>query len=273
MRLPNVKGKYSYLFFIPVCVVVILLGYTSFANVLNKGFSYIFSPIYRIALESGERVLDWGEALAGVSSYIEEYKSMQEEIARLKIENSEKIIDYEEYEALKEQEQFLVKDSEYLEAKVLQFNSQGDIIINVGRESDVEEGDVVILGKAFIGRVFDVGEDSSLVKLPLSKASNFEVIILDSEVDLNEKNKLDSLVKSKGVVSGTVDSIVIENLSINAELEEGDLVLIRDVRVKDIFLLGTLVNISKNPASTYREGVVLPIFEYSNLLTVFVKVE
>ena len=267
------KGTYSYLFYIPVCIVFVLLGYTSFRDILDKGFSYVFSSIYEVATESGQRVLNWGEALSSASSYIEEYKLMQEEIARLKIEGAERLIDYEEYSALREQEEFLSKDSKYLESKIMKFDNQGDIIINVGRENGVQEGDIVSLGRAFVGRVFDVGENSSLVKLPLSKSSNFEVIVIDSEINLNEENRIDSLVKSKGVVSGAVDNILIENLSINADIKDGDLVLIRDVKVGDILLLGTLVNISKNPASTYREGLVLPIFDYSNLLTVFVKLQ
>ena len=60
-------------------------------------------------------------------------------------------------------------------------------------------------------------------------------------------------------------------MGINSNVEEGDLVLIRDDRVEDVLVLGTLVNVSSNPASTYKSGEVIGIFDYYNILTVFIR--
>lgn len=273
MKGKTVTRKYSHLIYIPICIVVILLGKTSFRDALDTTFSYIFNPIYIFANSTGDSILMWSKALTGASSYIQEYEDMKQEIARLRVENSEKILDYEEYKALKEQNFFIYVDSKYLESKVLRFDTQGDIVINVGRDEGVKEGDVVVLGKAFVGRVFEVSKNSSLVKLPTNKATSLEVIVVDSSIDLNAKNRVDSFVKARGVVKGEVDNIVIENLGINADIKDGDLILIQDERIGEILILGTLIGISKNPASTSKEGFVSPIFDYSNLLIVFVNIE
>ncbi len=273
MKGKTVTRKYSHFIYIPICIVVILLGKTSFRKGLDTAFSYVFNPIYVFANSSGDSILMWSKAVMGASSYIQEYEDMKQEIARLKVENSEKILDYEEYKALKEQESFIYKGSKYLESKVLRFDKQGGIIINIGRDEGVKKGDVVVLGKAFVGRVFEVSKNNSLVKLPTNKATSLEVIVVDSSIDLNAENRIDSFVKTKGVVKGEVDNIVIENLGINADINDGDLILIQDERIGDILILGTLIGISKNPASTFKEGFVSPIFDYSNLLTVFVNIE
>jgi len=60
-------------------------------------------------------------------------------------------------------------------------------------------------------------------------------------------------------------------MGINSNVEEGDLVLIRDDRVGDVLVLGILVNVSDNPASTYKSGEVIGIFDYYSILTVFVR--
>jgi cell shape-determining protein MreC len=273
MKTPVVKRNYSYILYIPFCIVFVLLGRTSFKEVLDSGYSYIFNTLNIFTSSVANDISSWGEALAGAGSYIKEYETMQAEIARLKIESAERLLDYEEYKSLKEQSQYIQKDSKYLESKVLNFDIAGDILINVGRKEGVSEGDVVVLGKAFLGRVFTVGESTSLVKLPLSKASSYEIVVVAPSIDLNQEGSIDSFIKSSGVVKGEVDNILIENLSINADLQDGDLVLVRDERVGDILILGTLIGISKNPASTYKEGFVSPIVDYSNILTVFVKVK
>jgi hypothetical protein len=94
---------------------------------------------------------------------------------------------------------------------------------------------------------------------------------MPSTVDWSKEEKVDALIKSTGVVTGDLDKIIIENMGINSNVEEGDLVLIRDDRVGDVLVLGILVNVSDNPASTYKSGEVIGIFDYYSILTVFVR--
>lgn len=265
--------KYSYLFYLVLSIAVILLGRTSFNETIKYPFSYAFNPIYVFASESGQSVVNWTQALVDASSYIKEYNQMKEEIVNLRIENSEKLLDYEEYKTLKEHISLIGTQSKYVQSKVLNLNDGNEIIINKGSESGISKGDIVVLGRVFVGIVTDVNPKTSLVRLPLNDSSTFEVVIIPSTINLNDQPSIDSFVKSKGVVLGRGDDIRVENLGINSNVSDGDTILIKDERVEEILILGNLVGVSTNPASTQKNGFVAPIFDYSNILTVYVKVE
>lgn len=271
MRKKRALKNFNRFFFLLFAILLLLVGQTSIGDSIKYPFSYFFTPIYVVGNTLGKNVLDWKNALINASSYIEEYNQMKEEIARLKIENSERLIDYEQYLSLKEHHSVINLEGEYIEAKILSFTQEGDVVINGGANKGIEKGDLVVLGKVYIGTVSDVGLYSSLVRLPTNKASSFEVVVLSSKIDLNKVNRVDSLIKSDGVIIGGQDTISIENMGINSSVEDGDIVLIRDERVNDILIVGTLIGVSKNPASTHKNGFVQPIFDYSNILTVFVK--
>jgi len=263
-------NRFIYLLF---CIVLLLIGQSFIGESIKYPFSYIFNPIYVLGNKMGGSVSSWRDALVDASSYIEEYNQMKEEIARLKIENSEKLIDYEEYIAFKEHTSMLTSQNIYVESKILDYKEGGELIINKGKNSDIKKGDVVLLGRVYIGTVSNVGLNSSLVTLPFSKASSFEVVVVPSSIDLNKGSRVDGLIKSTGVVVGNADSILIENMGINSNVSDGDYVLLRDERIGEILLLGTLVGVSKNPASTHKNGYVSTVFDASNIITVFVRIE
>lgn len=262
--------SYSKLLFLIFSIVLVMLGQTILGDRIKYPFSYVFSPIHVSGSSAGKRVNNWKEALIDASSYIKEFNNMKEEIAKLKVENSEKLLDYDEYLSLKEQSTFITNEAKYIQAKIISNTSDGSILINVGKEKGIEVGDNVVLGRVYIGMVSDVTLYSSRVKLPLNPSSSFEVVVLPGSINLNKENRIDSMVKSIGVVIGKSDSILIENLGINSDVKDGDFVLIRDNRVGDLFVLGTLIGVSNNPASTNKSGFVSPIFDYGNILNVYV---
>jgi rod shape-determining protein MreC len=269
----NVIKKYSSFFFFFFAILITGLGMTSFSGVVKSPFSYVFSPIYVFASQKGQIVLNWTNALMNASSYIQEYNDMKEEIVSLKVENSEKLIDYEDYKTLKEHISLLEVGCRYVQTNILDLTDNKEIIINKGSDSGIQKGDIVVLGKVFVGIVTDVNPKSSLVRLPLNNASTYEVVVIPSTIDLNQQPTLDTFVKSNGVVLGNVNDIKIENLGINSNVVDGDLVFLKDERVGDLLVLGSLIGVSTNPASTQKSGIVVPIFDYSNILTVYVKVE
>lgn len=268
----SIKNYIRFIFFL-FCVVVILIGQSFLGESIKYPFSYVFNPIYVFSTNIGTKASNWKNALINAASYIEEYAQIKEENTNLKAENTQRLIDYEEYISLKENSSIVTLEKKYLESKVLTCSKNGELLINSGKKDGVQNGDVVLIGKIFIGTVIDVGTNSSLVKLPLNNSSSFEVVVIPSNIDLNEQNRVDSLIKSTGVVIGNVDNIQIENMGINSLVSDGDTILIRDERVGDILVLGTLVGVSKNPASTYKSGYVSPILDYCNILTVFVNIK
>ncbi len=273
MKKGNQIKKYTHFIYLLFCIVIVLIGKSFLGESIKYPFSYIFSPVYALGSKTGQSVSNWRNALVDASSYIEEYNEMKEEIARLKVENSEKLIDYAEYISLKEHSAILKSGGSYVESEILSYKDTGEVIINKGSEDGVKKGDIVVIGRVFIGVVSNVELKSALVRLPINSSSSFEVVIVPSTVDLNKESRVDSLVKSKGVVIGDVESIVIENMGINSSVLDGDYVLLRDERVGQILILGTLIGVSKDPASTHKTGFVSPIFDYNSILNVFVKVE
>ncbi|OGC44717.1 hypothetical protein A3J98_02920 [candidate division WS6 bacterium RIFOXYC1_FULL_33_10] len=271
MKRGGEKKNYNQFIFVLVSVLILLLGLTSFGNIIKYPFSYIFEPIHIFASDKGKSVSNWGEALLDASSYIEEYNSMKEEIARLKGDSTERILDYEEYQSLKQHISLIPSENTYIESRIIDFTDTAEILINKGSDDGLKKGDVVTFGKIFIGTLSQVDRNSSLVRLPTNKSSTYEVVVVPSTMDLNKEFRIDSFVKSSGVVLGNLESMEIENMGINSNVSDGDTVLIRDERIGDILILGTLVGVSKNPASTHKNGFVSPIFDYSNILTVFVK--
>jgi len=265
------KKKYIHLIFLFLSVLLLLLGFTSFSSIVKYPFSYVFEPIYIFANETGTSVSRWGEALVDASSYINEYNSMKEEIARLKGDSTERILDYEEYQALKQHISIVSVEERYVESKIINLTDTGEILINKGSQDGLKDGDIVTFGKVFVGVLSQVNSNSSLIRLPTSSSSTYEVAIVSSKVDLNKEFRIDSFIKSTGVALGDLEGIRVENMGINSNVSDGDTVLIRDEKVGDILILGTLIGVSKNPASTHKNGFVSPVFDYSNILTVFVK--
>jgi cell shape-determining protein MreC len=271
MKKDRSEKNYTHFVLLLTGIFLILLGNTKLDSVIKYPFSYIFDPITFVGNSMGSSVSNWGKALIDASSYIQEYNRMKEEIATLKADRSKEVLEYLEYESLKQHTQVISPEYTYVESNIVNFTDTGEVLINRGRESGLEKGDIVTFGKIFLGILSDVGSNSALVRLPTNTLSTFEVVIVPSTVEITNDFRIDSVIKSSAVVIGDMDKIKIENMGINSNVIDGDLVLIRDEKVGDILILGNLISVSNNPASTFKNGLVSPIFDYTNILTVFVK--
>jgi len=80
-------------------------------------------------------------------------------------------------------------------------------------------------------------------------------------------------ILSRAVVNGSSDGIKIENIGMNSGVEDGDVVIVNDSKVKDNLVLGHIVGLSKDPATTTRTGYVSPTIDFYDLLNVFVRLK
>ena len=156
-------------------------------------------------------------------------------------------------------------------AKVLNGEEYDFLRINKGESSGVVVGDVVTLGNMFVGIVTGVDRESSLVRLATNRSSNLEVIVVKKGVE-EGKVREDISVLARGVVNGSADGIRIENIAMDADISNGDVVVVNDSKVGEYLILGYLVGLSENPAATSRTGYVSSIVDYNRLVTVFVRV-
>ena len=253
-------------------ILLILISKVGFGSSLRVPFSYLFEPVSFTAQNFSSSVSYWSSALFDASAYIQENEKLREELLDIKSKEIS-IVDHEEYVSLKTNEALMVAGGEYVLSKVLSFSQKGDIYINTGIKEGVKVGDSVLLGSVFVGIVSSVDSNGALVRLPTNRSSSYEVVILPSTVNEQEGIKLDGYIKSTAVVTGVLEGIKIENIGINSEVLDGDTVVLRDERIGQLLIIGRVVGISNNPASTSKSGFVSPIFDYSNLLTVFVKIK
>lgn len=253
-------------------ILLLLLSRVEMSNTLRVPFSYLFQPVSLTADNLSTSVTNWSSALFDASAYIQENEKLREEILEIKSKELS-ILDHEEYLSLKTNEALMVAGGEYVLSKVLNFSQKGDIYLNMGIKEGIKVGDTALLGNVFVGVVSSVDSNGALVRLPTNRASSYEVVILPSTVNEQESIKIDGYIKSSAVVTGVLEGIKIENIGINSEVLDGDTVVLRDERIGQLLIIGRVVGLSNNPASTSKSGFVSPIFDYSNLLTVFVKIK
>jgi cell shape-determining protein MreC len=252
-------------------IVLVFIGRFEVSDIIRRPLSYVFEPVSFTAHSTGSSLNNWGIALFDASSYIDDYERIRKELLELKSKELT-TLDYQEYRALKLHSSLLNKEAEYISSQVINYTEKGEIFINKGLSDGIKEGNVVVLGNIFVGVVTKADLNGSIVRLPTNRSSSYEVVLLPSSFEVEQELALDGFVLSTGVVSGSSNSINIDNIGINSKVSEGDLVVLRDERIGELLILGRLVGLSRNPASTSQSGYVSPVFDYNNLLNVFIRV-
>lgn len=260
-------------FILPLFILVmsfffILLDNLNVLNFLRSGISVVFEPISYFSKDIGSSTSQYINSFVRLSEFNREYNEMKVAFLEQQVENASYAILYEENQSLKQQLGLKNLEDKYVLAKSVSNEDLNFLSINKGREDGVYEGSVVSLGDLFVGIVVRVDEKGSLVRLPTSDTSFLEVVIMKSgDWDSGGRNVL-----SKAVVSGAPEGIKIENIPMDADVRDGDVIIVNDKRVGKYLVLGSLVSLSQNPAATSRFGYVSPLADYDGVVTVFVTV-
>jgi rod shape-determining protein MreC len=232
---------------------------------VKQGVTYVLDPIYSTSSQIAQNIERFFSTLLNISTFREEYNQMKVEIAQYEIENLEYQTLLNENKALKKQLDLKNSEYKYVQAEVLNYIETDYMLINTGQRDGVNRGDIVMLGEAYIGIVIEVGQYVAKVRLPIAKSSFLESYILSSDTKSSQK------ILSRAVVSGSSDGIRIENIGMNSGVENGDTVVVNDSKVGANLILGTVVGLSEDPATTTRTGYVSPAVDYYDLINVFVK--
>jgi cell shape-determining protein MreC len=253
-------------------VLFLLLDMLGSLTFLRRGISYVMDPIDYNANFLGSGAREYLETFAYLKEFRDEYNQMSIDIYEQEVKTAFYAILQEENEALRKQISLREHEEKYVMAKVLS-NADIDVLrINKGEKEGVAVGDVVHLGNMFVGIVVNVDSKGASVRTPLSRGSSLEVIVVSGDIEEIRSNESTNIL-SKGVVKGSSEGVLIENMSMSAKLENGNVVVVNDSRVGEYLVLGYLQDISENPAATSRSGFVLPVVDYEELITVFVKIE
>ena len=250
-----------------VSVLLLVISSVGWLNGLKSFFSYILDPIYATSANVAGNIQEYFSTLTNISEFRNEYNQMKIEIAQYEVD----IADYQnlknENDDLRSQLQLQNKEYKYVQSKVLDRIDSDFLIINTGQSDGVQKGDVVVFGNTLIGILIEVNQYTSKVRLPISKSSFFETYIVASD-DITQRKVL-----SRAVSNGSSDGIRIENIGMNSGVKNGDIVIVNDSKVGDHLILGNIVGLSEDPATTTRTGYVSAILDYYDLINVFVRIE
>ena len=245
------------------------LGILSFAR---SGISFIMDPVAFQANSIGSAGRDYLQTFVRLNDFRKEFNDLSTYVYEKDVENSFYLLLKEENESLRKQISLGSENKKYVMSKVLSGTDYNFLNINKGESSDIVVGDVVVFGNMLVGIVVRVDREGSLVRLATNKNNSLEAVVVRGGV---EEARLSEGVDilTKAIVKGSSDGIKVENMSMNVDLQEGDIVVVNDSKVGEYLVLGRLVALSDNPAATSRSGYVSPIIEYDRLITVFVRVE
>ncbi len=249
-----------------------LLDSLGAVNFVRTGISFAMDPVAYQGNVAGGVVKEYLETFVRLNEFRDEYNELSIKVYEQEVESSFYAVLKEENESLRKQVALAELEQNYVMAKVLGGLENDFLRINKGEREGVVVGDVVLLGNLYIGIIIRVDSQGSLVRLPTNRASNLEVVIVRGKIE-NLRMDEDIGILTKGVVKGSADGIRVENMSMSASLQNGDIVVVNDSRVGQYLVLGYLVGLSENPAATSRSSYVSPIFDYDKLITVFVRTD
>ncbi len=253
-------------FMLGLGLVLFLLEIFNTGDSLKNGIHWISDPVTVGSENAGRSVFNYFNILANISGTQDEINDLRLKILKYESGAAYVSILEEENEALREQLNLGNKKHEYVEAMMLGKVMDNTIRINVGDSDKVKVGDTVSVGYYFVGIVMEVAENISTVRLPYSKSSTLEVRVVSKE------NRED--VISKAVVRGSGEEyMIIENISKNTSIAEGDYVIVSDEKVAGNLVIGEISELSQDPASTSISGKVVPIMAFDDLISVFVCIE
>jgi len=231
-------------------------------------------PVYSFGNYIVEPLAYWvGQGVGG----IENFGSTITEIGNLRGENGELVVKLAKLEAELGKKDEIEKENEAFReqldidprpewelklVRVLGFDRNGTVdhvIIDGGLDEDIDRGDVVVLGDVLVGEVREVYQSTAKVRLLTHKSSNVYAI--------------DQKTRAKGLVRGSLEGLVMEEVLENEELNEGDTVITWEDEIPGGLVVGKITRIEEIATSSTKRAFLNPGFSYENLDYVFVIVD
>ena len=228
-----------------------------------KGFFYSFSaPIQKSLWGAGDRVSDFFESIFRA-------KNLKKEAEELKLKNQELLAENVSLQNLKKENQILrealeiglEKDFKLELAEVIGKDiGQDSLLINKGLKNGISEGmPVITQQKAILGKITEIYENFSRVRLISNKESSFDAEIIERDIL--------GVVRGKGGLKIYLDLIPRQK-----ELKEGDLVT--SASLGGIFpqglLIGLIKKVKQRDVSSYQQAEISPFFNVEEIENVFI---
>ena len=180
---------------------------------------------------------------------------LEREVSQLRVENRELKIENSNSRRLLGAP--LSMDWNFLPVKVI--GQTRYLIIDKGREGQIQVDMVLIFEKVLVGRVVEVSERLAKVILPS-----------DSESQIKVKTKT-----ARGMVIGEGEGLFLDKVLQKEELRVDDLVITsgEDGIFPANLLIGKIKEIEKEERQPFQKAQVEPLVDYDKLETVFLIIE
>ncbi len=211
-------------------------------------------------VKSGENLVTTVTNIGGLRAENVELKIENAKL-RSRADSAEEI--EHENEILREQVGIeMMKDWEIVKVRILGLDEDGmaeHVVIDGGREDGISKGDVVVLGDLMIGEAQDVSKSTTLVRLVTNQDSNIIAI--------------DQRTRAKGLVRGSLDGLVMEDVLENEELKEGDIVVSWADDIPSGLVIGRISKVENVPTSSTKRAFIETGINVEELSYVFVIVD
>jgi rod shape-determining protein MreC len=156
----------------------------------------------------------------------------------------------------------LTKDWKLKRSRILGLDTYGiaeHVIIDTGSDDGVSVGDVVILGDLLIGEIREAYASTSKVRLVSNQNSNIFVI--------------DQNTRAKGLVRGSLEGVVMEDVLENEQLNVGDVIITWEDDIPGGLVVGTVSEVVEVPTSSTKKAFLETGFSLEDIDYVFVVLE
>ena len=225
--------------------------------------NYVFQPIAYWGTQAVESVGTVVETVTQIGTLSRENARMKAEIAQLRANLGVYQEVHEENSVLRSQLGIpLTQEWKLLEVRILGINVYGvaeNVIIDAGSEDGVQTGDAVILGDVLIGEVREVYGSTSRVRLVSNTESNVYSI--------------DRNTNAKGLVRGSLQGIVMEEILESEAVNEGDIVISWEDEIPGNLVIGSVNRVEAVPTSSTKKAYIDPGYSLEDVQYVFVVLE
>lgn len=252
----------------------VLLGLVlSLLLILMDGMGWI-QPVYGAGSFIVEPVTYWArrsvQSIENVVGTIASIGELRGRNAELALEVSQLRSEVGAYRELERENEVLrsqlgialTKEWTLVQSRILSIDRYGSaehVIIDVGFDDGVSEGDTVILGDLLIGTIREVFPSTSRVRLVSNQDSNIYAV--------------DQNTSAKGLVHGSLDGVVMEEILESETVKEGDIVVTWQDDIPGGLVLGLITEIVDIPTSSTKRAYLEPGFSLEDVQYVFVVTE
>lgn len=267
----KLQSKYVLMIMSGVCLFLMVLTYTT--DIVSGPLSYISGytivPFQNGISQVGSYLSSRADDLKNLKVVTEKNRELQEEVDRLKIENSNLIQDKYELNMLREMYDLDQKYAGYEKtaARVISKdpgNWFSVFLIDKGSKDGIEKDMNVMSGAGLVGIVTQVGENWSTVRSIIDDSSNVSAQVMTTSDHMVVTGNLLLMEQNRIAFSQLLDS--------DDMVSVGDQIVTSDISDKYLpgIIIGYVSSVEKDSNNLTKSGTLTPVVDFGHLSVVLV---